>query len=339
MTPNDPLFYPDHADLMVYNDSTLSHPVRTPDDWLIRRGHILENFQKIAGPLPKPDPAVGLDMQVLEDVACEGHRRLKVTFAGDDADRLSAYLLLPLVNPAKAPAMLCPHPTDPKGGKNTPAGLCDTQTMHFGPQLAQRGYVVLAPDYLNSGDYRFDPYAHGYVSATMKGIRNHMRAVDLLCSLPEVDAGRIGVMGHSLGGHNSIFVALFDPRIRAVISSCGFNAFGKYYGGKLAGWSHEGYMPRIASQCGADPARVPFDWPELIGALAPRPLFVNAPVDDSNFEVSGVHDCIRAALPVYRLLGRPNNLMVAYPKSGHDFPDGARMQAYEWLKRQLGKAW
>ena len=51
-------------------------------------------------------------------------------------------------------------------------------------------------------------------SATMKGIVNHRRAVDLLASLPEVDPRRIGVIGHSLGGHNSLFVAAFDPRIK-----------------------------------------------------------------------------------------------------------------------------
>jgi cephalosporin-C deacetylase-like acetyl esterase len=44
----------------------------------------------------------------------------------------------------------------------------------------------------------------------MKGIFNHMRAVDLLCSRPEVDPKRIGAIGHSLGGHNAMFVGLFD---------------------------------------------------------------------------------------------------------------------------------
>ena len=68
------------------------------------------------------------------------------------------------------------------------------------------------------GDYKIDPYAMGYVSATMKGIRNHRRAVDLLVSMPEVDRRRVGVIGHSLGGHNSLFLAAFDPRVAAVVS-------------------------------------------------------------------------------------------------------------------------
>ena len=103
----------------------------------------------------------------------------------------------------------------------------------YAGELAERRMVVLAPDYPGYGDYKIDVYSKGYASATMKGIWNHMRAVDLLQSLPEVDPERIGVIGHSLGGHNSIFVAVFDPRIKAVVSSCGFNAFPKYMGGDL----------------------------------------------------------------------------------------------------------
>jgi hypothetical protein len=172
-------------------------------------------------------------------------------------------------------------------------------------------------------------------SATMKGIVNHRRAIDLLESLPEVDASRIGCIGHSLGGHNAIFVALFDLRIKVVVSSCGFNSFVKYRKGNLADWSHKGYMPRIADRYGNDANKVPFDFTELIGSLAPRPLFVNAPLKDNDFEVAGVRDCIRSAGPVYRLLEAPDNLEVVYPDAGHDFPPDVRLNAYAFIDRYL----
>ncbi len=38
-------------------------------------------------------------------------------------------------------------------------------------------------------------------------------------------AKRIGVIGHSLGGHNAIFTATFDERLKAVVTSCGFTGF------------------------------------------------------------------------------------------------------------------
>ena len=192
--------------------------------------------------------------------------------------------------------------------------------------------VALAPDYPGFGDYKIDAYAKGYVSTTMKGIWNHRRAVDVLRSLPEVDGERIGVIGHSLGGHNSLFVSVFEPRIKAAVTSCGFTAFPKYYKGNLKGWSHKGYMPRIATEYGLDPKRMPFDFTEILGAIAPRPVFINAPLRDANFDVSGVQDCVAAASPVYELLGAKDALRPVYPDGAHDFPPEVRKQAYDFLE-------
>src|SRR5437763_374951 len=83
-------------------------------------------------------------------------------------------------------------------GKPDPAGVGGRKNLHYALELAERGYVTLAPDYPGYGGYKIDVYAKGYASATMKGIVNHRRAVDLLQSLPEVDATRIGCVGHSL---------------------------------------------------------------------------------------------------------------------------------------------
>ncbi len=85
-----------------------------------------------------------------------------------------------------------------------------------------------------SGILCLHPNALGYASATVKAVWDNMRAVDLLRSLPEVDPERIGAIGHSLGGHNAIFTAVFDERIKVVVSSCGFTALARYRGGETA---------------------------------------------------------------------------------------------------------
>jgi dienelactone hydrolase len=326
--------YPDRLNLLTRLDGKgRSHPVVSAAGWAERRGHILANLEKVMGPLPDPYGADALSATVEETIETDRHVRKRIEFRTEGQDEVPAFLFIPKGLSRPAAAVLCLHQTT-KLGKAEPAGM-GLKNLAYAAELAERGFVALAPDYPNFGDYKVDPYAMGYASATMKGIWNHRRAVDYLQSLPEVDPARIGAIGHSLGGHNAIFAAVFDTRIRAVVSSCGFNAFPKYYGGNLAGWSHKGYMPRIAERYGKDPARIPFDFTEIAGALAPRPFFINAPLRDANFEVSGVRDCVEAARPVYALLGAPDALVALHPDAGHDFPPDVRRAAYEFLEKAL----
>ncbi len=104
------------------------------------------------------------------------------------------------------------------------------------------------------------------------------------------------------------------------MSSCGFNAFEDYYGGKLKGWTSALYMPRIATVYGSDPKRMPFDFHEVLAAIAPRPLLVNAPLHDANFAVEGVRKCEQAAGIVYTHLNKRKEFKVLYPDAEHDFP-------------------
>jgi predicted dienelactone hydrolase len=153
--------------------------------------------------------------------------------------------------------------------------------------------------------------------------------------LPEVDPDRIGAIGHSLGGHNTLFVGAFDSRLKVLVSSCGFCSFGRYYGGDLTGWSHKGYMPRIADVYHKDPKKMPFDFTEVLATLAPRPVFINAPLRDANFDVQGVDECVDAAKPVYALLHAKNMLVVVHPDCEHDFPPDVREAAYAFIDRIL----
>jgi dienelactone hydrolase len=285
---------------------------------------VWEAMQQVMGRMPKsPNTPPRITDRMAAPVDLGFCIRHKIAYEPEAGDEVPAYLLVP-----KSPsgrAALCLHQTM-RMGKGHPTGLDGSPpNLRYALELAERGFVTLAPDYPNFGDYSFDPYAHGYVSATMKGILNHKRAVDLLRSLPEVKPEKIGAIGHSLGGHNSIFVAAFDSRINAVVSSCGFTSLHKYYKGDLSGWSHRGYMPRVASMYDKLPDKMPFEFWDILGAIAPRPIFVNAPLRDSNFEPSGVDDCA----------ARVSNLIVRHPDCEHDFPAEVRMESYEFLASRL----
>jgi fermentation-respiration switch protein FrsA (DUF1100 family) len=334
----EPPSYPDRTRLLTYIDAEgREQPIRTPADWAKRRAHILASMQQVMGPLPADSRKVPPEVKVEEEVQTEKLVRRKLTFAVEKGDRLPAYLFLPRERPGKLPAVLCLHPTHRELGKGVAAGLGGKDDRHYAVHLAERGYVALAPDYPNMGEYRFDAYKHGYASTTMKAIWNHMRCVDLLQSLPEVDPERIGVLGHSLGGHNSMFVAVFDERIQCIVSNCGFCSFPTYMKGDLKGWAHDGYMPRLRTVYDLKPAKVPFDFTEVTAALAPRAFLASAPLRDHNFDAQGVKDCIAAARPVYELLGARDRLAANYPDCDHNFPDEVRRTAYDWLDRWLKK--
>jgi dienelactone hydrolase len=329
--------YREHQDLSYYlDDNGKRQPVRTPADWRKRRKHVLQGMEAVMGPLPGKELRCPLNVRVEEEVRVGDLVRKKLTYNTSPKQRVAAYLFLPpLPAGRRAPAMLCLHPTG-ELGKGIVAALGGRPHRQYALELAQRGYVTLAPDYPTFGEYRCDfKPEDGWQSGSMRAIWDNIRSVDLLQSLPEVDDARIGAIGHSLGGHNAMFTAVFEPRLKAVVSSCGFTRFHKYYEGNLTGWTSPRYMPRIATVYEKNPDRMPFDFPEIVAALAPRAFFTSSPLQDSNFEVSGVRDCIAAAQPIFALHGKPQNLQAIYPDSEHDFPDEAREQAYAFLDHHL----
>lgn len=296
-----------------------------------RRERILRQMELVMGPLPR-HPKTPLQLEITEHKPGDGFRLDLISFVPEPGDRVTAYLLTPHHPAPGRPAAICLHPTTPLG-KGSPAGLGGLPNRQYAAELAQRGFVTLAPDYPGFGGYQFDSYSRGYASATMKGIVNHMRGIDLLQSLPSVDPRRIAAIGHSLGGHNALFLAAFDTRVRAVVTSCGFTAFRRYKGGDLTGWTHRGYMPRIADVYGKDPARMPFDFSDILEAIAPRPVFVNAPLGDDNFDHAGVDEAVNAA----RRAAPHSRITLRHPDAGHDFPNALRDEAYRFLTAEFAR--
>jgi hypothetical protein len=243
----------------------------------------------------------------------------------------------------KAKAILCLHPTDNKVGREVVLGLGGRANRAYAAELAERGFVTIAPAYPLLADYQPDVANLGYASGTMKAVWDNSRALDLLESLSYVDASNgFGVIGHSLGGHNAIFTATFEKRISAIAVNCSFDSFPDYYDGNEKnwvfgkGWCQTRYMPRLSDYRGRL-GEIPFDFPELLGALAPRHLFVSAPKGDHNFRWESARRCTEAASKVYSLLESKGNLVVRHPECAHDFPLAIREAAYDFLAKGLDR--
>jgi dienelactone hydrolase len=331
--------YRDHSDLRIVCDATgVERPIQTQADWLERVEHIRNNMQLVMGQLPGVSQRVPLEYEVLSEELMEKYVRRKVRYTAEPDDRVPAWLLIPRQLPAsgKCAAMLCLHQTTAIG-KDEPAGLGGLPNLHYAHELAELGFVCVVPDYPSFGEYPYDFKTKGahYASGSMKAVWNNLRAVDLLQELPEVARERIGVIGHSLGGHNALFTAVLDQRLKAVVSSCGFTPFHDYYQGALQGWTSDRYMPRIRELYQNNPDRVPFDFYEILAALAPRACYSNSPKRDDNFEVEGVRKAFEKAEFVYKLFNAGNQIRLATPDAAHDFPKAQRDEAYQFLLEKL----
>ncbi|WP_276363678.1 alpha/beta fold hydrolase [Daejeonella sp. H1SJ63] len=310
------------------------------------RKRILKNMEKVMGKLPDRKNLPDLDIKITDSLKDNGFTRYSLNFATAENERLTVYLYVPNQRGTikRLPAMLVLHGTH-ELGKGVVDGQGTRPNRAHARELAQRGYVVIAPDYPGFGelkDYNFE--TDRYQSGTMLAIFNHMRCVDLLQSRADVDPDRIGVIGHSLGGHNSMFVAAFDDRLKVTVSSCGWTQFENYdigeagskrYGGKLGPWAQDRYMPLVRTKYNLDAAKLPFNFSDVISAIAPRAFFSVSPLNDSNFNLAGVKKGIAIAKKAYEQLGAEEMIQIRYPDAEHDFPVESRKEAYVFIDKIL----
>jgi hypothetical protein len=324
------------TNLLIYRAKKGIRPVKSVRDWEARRADILVNMQKIMGPLPGKEKRSPLDVKIEEEVDCGSYLRRLITYSPQPNARIPAYLLIPktaLEKNTKCPAVLALHPTDSLGQKVV-VNLGGKEHRQYGSELAERGYVVIAPPYPLLANYQVEPKSLGFESGTMLAIWNNIRSLDVLDSLPFVKKGHYGAIGHSLGGHNSIYTAVFDQRIKVIVSSSGFDSYIDYMDGNIKGWTQTRYMPKLA-QYASSLGNIPFDFYELIGALAPRVVFVNAPKADANFKWQSVDKIVASARPIFKLYGVEDHLRVEHPDCPHDFPDDMRQMAYKIFDENL----
>ncbi|MBA4188318.1 MAG: alpha/beta hydrolase [Planctomycetaceae bacterium] len=333
--------------LLYRGEDSKPRDVRTTEDWAKRRAEVVRGMETVMGKLPGKEKRCPLDVKLEEEVDCGKYVRRLISYESEPGSRVPAYLCLPkdvLKGDRKVPAILCLHGTDNTVGHGTVVGLGKRPNRSYASELAERGYVTLAPNYPLLAKYQPDVKKLGWESGTLKAVWDNIRGLDYLETLPFVDAKAMGTIGHSLGGHNSVFTAVFDDRLKVVVSSCGLDSFLDYYGGKEEnwqpekGWCQTRYMLKLADYKGKL-ADIPFDFQELIGALAPRHVLIIAPKEDSNFKADSVDRIAKAAQPVFKLYDKPDRLRVEHPDGGHDFPPEMREAAYKLFDTVLaGKA-
>lgn len=300
------------------------------DKWSEYKCDLATRIQAIMGHLPELSNEVP-EMIVECKEEFSDFCRLKITYEAEDNIWVPAYLLIPKPLAHKCVGILCLHQTSQKGC-GIVAGVENLPDDEYAVELVKLGYVCLCPSYPLLGQYQPDLKQMGYQSGTMKAIVDNIRGLDLLESLPFVKQGTFGVIGHSLGGHNGIFTAFFDNRIKVIITSCGFDSFHDYKQGNLTGWTSDRYMPLLKDYSSAYP---PFDFDEIIASFAPRAFFCSAPIYDTNFMTWSVQKLSIPIIQIYSLCHCPENAAFIYPEEKHRFSKSIRNQAYNFLMFHL----
>jgi dienelactone hydrolase len=288
-----------------------------------------------AFPTPAPLAAEALERADLGDVVRE-----KVHYEVEEGDRVPAYVFVPKGRRGPGPAVLCLHQHAGQFdlGKSEPAGLGGNREQHYALELARRGYVTLTFDFLcfeerrdprleggNFERFEFTRRLVGGSTLQAKMFFDASRAVDYLISRPEVDPARIGCVGHSLGGQQTLFTAALEPRIAAAVSSCGFASYRAIFRDKI-NHNYSAYVPGLLRYG---------DFGDVLALVAPRPFRVAVGNADRIFPFDGILESVETARRRYRELGVEDRLALDAVDGGHGFVDPLRERAYAWLDGRL----
>jgi hypothetical protein len=256
-----------------------------------------------------------------------------------------------LAAPTRAPAIICFYGTTGGTGKLTTVGLAGNKpgdppvkNRGFAVDMAEAGFVAVAADYLRDGE-RVSPGRKPYDTTDFykkhpdwsihgKDAWDTSRLIDYLQTLDFIDHQKIGMVGHSYGGHSTIFTTAMEPRIKCAVAN-----------GPVSDFIHHGMhraMPKGGSGSQSLPAmrpyvldptlRPPITFYEVTAMIAPRPLLIGQAVGERRPMEEENH---AAVADVYRAIGEAEKCRYVWYSGDHDFPPQMRKLAVGWFRKWL----
>ncbi|MBK9168095.1 MAG: acetylxylan esterase [Bryobacterales bacterium] len=313
--------------------------LRTPDEVRARAARTRETFLRMIGGLPAT--RTPLNLQRTGSLDRGDYRVEMVLFESLPGFYVTGNLYIPS-GQGPFPAVL--HPTGHSATAKT-RGLY--QSLSIG--LAKSGFVVLTYDPLGQGERRIfwdqhlqDSKVGGTtVEHQMVGVQSLLagesmarlmvwdgiRGIDLLSSLPYVDARRIGVTGCSGGGTLTTYLAVADERVQVAAPSC-----------YITSWEDQlpGTGPQDAEQQFPDQLLEGIDHGDLVQVFAPKPYLICSTTEDF-FPLSGAKKTYEEAKRVWGLFGGDSGEKIAwfYGPGGHGMRADTRSAIYAWMNRWL----
>jgi dienelactone hydrolase len=292
----------------------LSFDARTRNQWRAWRRRFLAALKKCLGPTPEKVP---LRTQVLERRVFPTYVREKIVFDSEKFMSVPAWVCSPRRRKRgeRFPAVLCAHGHGL--GKNPLVGLdnkgrpCKSYGKRIAVQLAERGYVTIAPDWRAFGEraeaqeLSRDPHLCNSVGLSMLkfgyillnlDVWDAMRCVDYLIGRSDVISDKIGCVGCSFGGRMTTYIAALDERIAA---ACINGFLEKVSRNKMGG---------SVIACGGQTIPNLYKYGEEVdvaGLICPRPLLIQAGRYDSVASGKGQARAYRYLKKIYKAAGVP----------------------------------
>lgn len=298
--------------------------ITTLDAWKQRRETLRRWWQGFLGTIDVARDAAPA-LKTLDEDRRDGVVRQLVQYEVEPGVAVQAYLLKPLKIERSCPGAVVLHSTV-RHTIRQPAGLEGNPAKAFGLELARRGYVALCPRcFLWTDDLsisyqehvrRFHA-RHPRCKGMARMLFDAITAVDILAALPDVDADRLCAVGHSLGAKEALYLAAFDERIRATVSSEGG------IGTSFSNWDAPWYLSDEIRRDG-----FAHEHHELLALIAPRAFLL---IGGDSADGDRSWPFIDAVLPVYRLHGGTPRLGLFNHRQGHSVPLEAERRTYQWL--------
>jgi hypothetical protein len=182
---------------------------------------------------------------------------------------------------------------------------------------------------LHHGTYRegrWDWHSRGYTPAGVEAW-NATRAIDYLCTRPEVDKERIGVTGRSGGGAYSWWVTALDPRVKVAVAVAGITDLTNH----VVDGTVEGHC-----DCMFMVNTYRWDFGIVAALAAPRPLMIQNTDKDSIFPLDGVYRVQEFARDIYRLdKSDVKNLGLVITEGPHKDTQDLQVPAMRWFNRHF----
>jgi dienelactone hydrolase len=317
----------------LLTDST-GQPITTLDAWQKKRETLRRWWLDYLKPLGV-DRGRPPKLTVLEEDRPGGVIRQLVRYEVEPGMPVEAYLLKPARQEGRRPGVVALHSTS-NATIRQPAGIEGLPEKAIGLELAERGYVAFCPrNFLWPSDLEDEASKklsfearvqqfqkrHPGSRGMAKMLFDAMLAVDILAGLPEIDPQRLGAVGHSLGGKETLYLAALDERIQVTVSSEGG------IGARYCNWHAPWYL-------GEDVRRDDFghEHHELLALAAPRAFLL---LGGDHSDGARSWPFIEAVLPVYKLYGGTPRVGLFNHGKGHSIPPEAERRLYEWFEAYL----